>query len=356
MVPARVRAVDAIPTLVSGKIDRRAMAAALADEFQSVDPSMVEHWESVCADHTRPIEERVSAAFAAALGMSNAPAPDANFFTDLGGDSLRAVDCLLRLRRGCAVTSGVRDIYAEPTAAGLARVIHRQGFDQQRKTDDNTNRRGAKATTDTASNASPENQHGTALLGSIGQVLIVALGFVPSACAAYLLLFHALPALVTAVGVAHAVWLTPLALMVLAALWLPISVCITLATKRVLINRYHVGRVRAWSPQFVREWMVEQVSSTIPWSLIEGTELVSWTYRVLGARIGRRVHIHRGVNMRRGGWDLVEIGDGATLAWDHLHCRCSSRRVPTGASILLPCRFLSGSPRNGPPGAILPRP
>jgi non-ribosomal peptide synthetase-like protein len=325
MVPARVRAVDAIPTLVSGKIDRRALAAALADEFQSVDPSMVQHWESVCADHTRPIEARVCAAFAASLGMSSAPAPNANFFTDLDGDSLRAVDCLLRLRRGCAVSSGVRDIYAEPTAAGLARVIHRQGFDQPPTTDGNTHQHGAKPTTDTPSNASPENRHGTALLGSIGQVLIVALGFVPSAGAAYLLLFHALPALVTSVGVAHAVWITPLALMVLAALWLPVSVFMTLATKRVLINRYHVGRVRAWSAQFVREWIVEQVSSTIPWSLIEGTELVSWTYRVLGARIGRRVHIHRGVNMRRGGWDLVEIGDGATLAQDavvltsHLH-------------------------------------
>ena len=40
------------------------------------------------------------------------------------------------------------------------------------------------------------------------------------------------------------------------------------------------------------------------------------TLRALGARIGRRVHIHRGVNLLQGGWDLLEIGDDVTLAQD----------------------------------------
>ena len=38
--------------------------------------------------------------------------------------------------------------------------------------------------------------------------------------------------------------------------------------------------------------------------------------RALGARIGRRVHIHRGVDLRQGGWDLLEIGDDATIEQD----------------------------------------
>lgn len=38
--------------------------------------------------------------------------------------------------------------------------------------------------------------------------------------------------------------------------------------------------------------------------------------RALGARIGRRVHIHRGVNLRQGGWDLLEIGDNVTISQD----------------------------------------
>jgi non-ribosomal peptide synthetase-like protein len=38
--------------------------------------------------------------------------------------------------------------------------------------------------------------------------------------------------------------------------------------------------------------------------------------RALGARIGKRVHIHRGVNLFQGGWDLLDIGDDVTLSQD----------------------------------------
>jgi non-ribosomal peptide synthetase-like protein len=33
----------------------------------------------------------------------------------------------------------------------------------------------------------------------------------------------------------------------------------------------------------------------------------------LGARIGKRVHIHRGAELMQGGWDLLEIGDDVTI-------------------------------------------
>ena len=45
-----------------------------------------------------------------------------------------------------------------------------------------------------------------------------------------------------------------------------------------------------------------------------GTEFLNLTLRCLGARVGRRVHIHRGVDVLRGGWDLLDIGDDVTLA------------------------------------------
>jgi acetyltransferase-like isoleucine patch superfamily enzyme len=62
--------------------------------------------------------------------------------------------------------------------------------------------------------------------------------------------------------------------------------------------------------------MVQQVTRAIPWWLIEGTEFQLAALRALGARIGRRVHIHRGVHMGQGGWDLLEIGDDVTVAQD----------------------------------------
>ncbi len=312
MVPARVRSTATIPTLVSGKVDRRAVASMLADEFAAADPNASARFDAMCADASLSTEERVSAAFAGALGLAELPDPGANFFTDLGGDSLRAVECLLRLRRGCGARSGVRDIYAHPTAAALAATIAHAGST-------------ATAAAPAVPRARRASRPAAMFAAACGQAAVVALGFVITGAAAYALLFHALPALVDAVSLRHALWIAPLGLIVLACLWFPLSVLLTAAAKRLLLGKYRPGTVQAWSSRHYREWIVEQVSGAIPWALIEGTELVSWTYRMLGARVGQRVHVHRGVNMRRGGWDLLELGDGATLAQDaailtsHLH-------------------------------------
>ena len=59
--------------------------------------------------------------------------------------------------------------------------------------------------------------------------------------------------------------------------------------------------------------MVQQAVRGIPWWLIEGTGFQTMALRALGARIGRRVHIHRGVDLRQGGWDLLDIGDDVTI-------------------------------------------
>ena len=62
--------------------------------------------------------------------------------------------------------------------------------------------------------------------------------------------------------------------------------------------------------------MVQRAVQLIPWTWLEGTVLQHKVLRALGARIGERVHIHRGVPLLDGGWDLLEIGDDATLGQD----------------------------------------
>ena len=54
----------------------------------------------------------------------------------------------------------------------------------------------------------------------------------------------------------------------------------------------------------------------VPWRLLEGTEFQLVALRALGARIGRRVHLHRGVDLLHGGWDLLDIEDDVTIAQD----------------------------------------
>jgi non-ribosomal peptide synthetase-like protein len=63
-------------------------------------------------------------------------------------------------------------------------------------------------------------------------------------------------------------------------------------------------------------WLVQNLVRVVPWQTIAGTEFQCVALRALGARIGQRVHIHRGVDLTRGGWDLLDIGDDVTLGQD----------------------------------------
>ena len=54
----------------------------------------------------------------------------------------------------------------------------------------------------------------------------------------------------------------------------------------------------------------------VPWGTLAGTELTNVVLRALGARIGRKVHIARGVEFISGGWDLLEIGNHVSIGQD----------------------------------------
>ena len=294
MVPSLVRQAASLPRMVSGKIDRRAVAGMLAQA--SVDTT---GWDDQARDPSRPIVERVAACAAAAVAARQLPGGTQHFFEDLGGDSLRAVDLVLRIRRSIGLEATVRMVYDEPTIAGLARRV--QGA------------AAAERAEPQAVAVAPMNRKLTAWLvqgGSLG------LGAVLTGTVGSWLAFRGLPAAVESVGAIGLAMVAPLAWGAARLAWFPASIVCTLTLKRALVGRYEPGWVPAWSSRHVREWMVEQVGSTIPWSIVEGTALTSWGLRRLGARVGRRVHVHRGVNVLRSGWDLLELGDGVTLCQD----------------------------------------
>lgn len=90
------------------------------------------------------------------------------------------------------------------------------------------------------------------------------------------------------------------------------SVALTLGVKKLLIGHYRPGAHRHWSSFYARHWIVQCVAKLIPWSLVEGTVFHVVVLRLLGARIGRRVHIGRECHLE-GAWDLLDIGDDVTV-------------------------------------------
>ncbi len=288
MVPARIGLLDRLPTSVGGKLARAGLPrlAAEGSTRTLVGPR-------------DDLEARVLGAFERVLGAKGRVSVEDDFFLDLAGDSLRAAEVVTTLRDDPSTASlGVRDLYQARSVAGLAACA--------KAARPASPRRPALVPPTSEGPARPWRAtlvQGAALLVELG-IRSALLGVV---------VFVGLPAMLRAFGLTWTLLLLPLAASVLTLLWLPVAVLLTVVAKRTLIGAYRPAREPVWGAFHVRHWLVTQAARRIPWALLDETVFAGAVLRALGAKIGKRVHLHQGVDVHRGGWDLLEIGDDAAL-------------------------------------------
>ncbi|MFJ8940386.1 amino acid adenylation domain-containing protein [Streptomyces sp. NPDC102365] len=112
MVPSAIVVLDTFPLTVNGKVDRSALPAPDLGAGGSRGPET-------------PAEEALCALFAELLGVEQVGAEE-SFFA-LGGDSLLVMRLIARVRAELDVSVGVREVFADPTVAGVARLVDRTG-------------------------------------------------------------------------------------------------------------------------------------------------------------------------------------------------------------------------------------
>jgi non-ribosomal peptide synthetase-like protein len=290
MVPARIATLRVLPTTLGGKLDRRSLPTidldGHCDEARMVTPRSA-------------AEARIVAAFAEVLELSSPPSVTADFFVDLGGDSLSAALVVFGLQDDPAMGAlTVRDLYDHPSAGALAAVAAKPIVER---------RDGPRA-----QRQRPPVQRPVA--ATLFQSAWLLTDFVLASLVSYVVLFHALPALTERMGVVTLTLLFPLFALFGLAGYTVAAVAYAVWMKRRFIGRYQSMRVPVWGRQWLKHWVVSRAAARIPWWLLEGTEYQKMALRALGARIGERVHIHRGVELTDGGWDLLEIGDDVTLS------------------------------------------
>jgi len=287
MVPARFAVVDRLPTLVSGKLDRRALPEIAAPAGES-------HAAGVAP---RTAEERLLAdAFAATLGLKEV-AVDVDFF-DLGGNSLRAAELITRLRReSFAAELAVRDVYEDRTVAALcARALR---------------------TAPTAAARSPDRElRGMPAFVTVVQCAWLACMLTAGTAALYVAIYVVLPWLVAQLGMWPLIVLAPAIGAVGFGTYAVLALLIAVAAKKLLIGSYREVRASVWGGLYLRNWIVQRCVSLVPWGMLQGTELYNIGLRALGAKVGKRVHVHRGVDLTVGGWDLLSLGDDVMLSQD----------------------------------------
>ena len=95
-----------------------------------------------------------------------------------------------------------------------------------------------------------------------------------------------------------------------AAALFPLLVLAAVAAKWVVLGRIRPGRYPLWGAYYLRWWFVHAMLSTLPLHYLTGTPLLPFVFRLLGAKIGKDVHL--GTN-RLAAFDLISIGDGSSI-------------------------------------------
>ena len=120
---------------------------------------------------------------------------------------------------------------------------------------------------------------------------------------------------------------------------IPVMLGIGIAVKWLVIGRLKPGEYPLWGAYYFRWWFVRRVLDTVPTHFLGGTPLIVFYYRLLGARIGQNVLLRDDTIDAP---DCVEIGDdasfssGATLScWKVENGRLKIGRVRVGRGCYL---------------------
>jgi len=295
MVPAWIETVTELPRLPSGKLDRASLpmpsprqavpeAPGQRPPKTGAERRIAEVWKALF--HPRPVSV------------------DDHFFLDLGGHSLLAARMVSELRKDPQFASvSVTDLYEHPTIASLASAL------------DTAALRSQPPRTDRSPGVAPARRPA----GECRRHFLA--GIVQTASLYFVFGFRAFQ------------WVTPyLVYFLLAAdgysalestAWaaasttavFPLLALVAITVKWLVIGRVRPGRYPLWSVYYVRWWFVQGLISALPLNYLAGTPLLTFIYRLLGARIGKDVHIE---THHLAAFDLISIGDGTSIdeaAW-----------------------------------------
>ncbi|MEY3232067.1 MAG: hypothetical protein RL689_2156, partial [Planctomycetota bacterium] len=228
-----------------------------------------------------------------------------------------------------AVTT--RDLYETRTAAALAERLG--GVRTQRSPAKPLSRPSARVA---------EGGPARHVLTTAAQGAWILLQLLVVGAAGYAAVFGLFPSLLDRFGILGSILIEIPVVLGSILCYVAATVLLTVVLKLALIGEYRPIRTPVWSGSYLRHWIVQSAARTIPWDLLAGTTACGAVLRLLGAKVGRRVHIHKGVNLQQGGWDLLTLGDDVTIGRDaHLGlislddgCLCVAPvRVHDGATL-----------------------
>lgn len=284
MVPTRFEAIEQMPRLTSGKIDRKALRAM---ELAAMAPGEA-------SDEPQTDAETVLFEALGRLFPGQPLLRSADFFDDLGGHSLLAARLVSRIRADTRFAgTTVNDVYRNRTLGQIADAMT------------------ANAATMAAANeplaeapAIPAWRRwacGLAQAAMLPHLIWLRIGH----WLAPFFVYHYLTgdegdSIWRAIGAALLTFVGAQLLAFIAAI----------IGRRLILARIKPGRYPLWGVTYFRWWLSDRLTDIAPAYLLSGSSLQVWYMRLLGARIGKDVVIG---SVRLRVPSLLSIGDGASI-------------------------------------------
>ena len=293
MVPAFIEVVDRLPMLPSGKVDRRALPAPRPR------PRPAEEDSDAVAPRT-PLEQKLATVWERFFAPQRVSVK-ADFFHDLGGHSLLAARVVSALRQDDELRRvSILDLYENPTVEALAAKLGADGCARAEAPD---------PTPPPASGSTPRIPWLRHFLCGSGQ--FVSLYFLLGLFSMQWLAPYFTYAWTYEQGYER--WEAILgAFGVLVALF-PLMLLASIVIKWLVIGRYRAGDYPLWGFYYFRFWLVKTIQSAVPVTYLAGTPWLNLYYRLLGARLGRDVHLASPCFVCP---DLVDVGDETCVGTD----------------------------------------
>ncbi len=297
MVPAFLDVVDVMPTLASGKLDRRALpppATLLVPARRAL---------------RRPRTER-EAELVRAFGelfKNDAISIDDDFFRTLGGYSLLAARLVSQLRRDFGLDVAIRDVYENPNVESLAALLTQRMANAARARDTtrDTTRVQRVSSGDVYGRLSPAARAFGMGLQIAGVYVLYGIMALP--LLGWFLSYDAWKSGGLSWSAFALRWVV-----VSAATW-PALLTLSIAVKWLVIGRYKPGAYPLWGGYYVRFWFVRHVQLLALPGLLAGTPLLPLYLRCMGARVGRNCvldTVHAAI------FDLLHIGEETSVGSD----------------------------------------
>ena len=280
MVPSRFEAVESLPRLASGKVDRNALKKV-----------------ALAARTTEAQEEPRSVTEAALLKAGQRVMPagaipfDADFFTDLGGHSLLAARFVSVVRETPALAGiTLQDMYRARTLRAIATLC-----------DGRAGRRAAPL--DLTFDPPPLRRRflcGLAQAAALPFILALTTAQWLGVFISYMLITDPDASIFAEAASIIAIYM---AINI-------VTIGVAIGVKWLVLGRGRPGRYPLWGSYYFRWWLVQRVLALTHFKWFQGTPVLRLYLRALGAKIGDDAVIG---DYEVGMVDLVEIGNRVSI-------------------------------------------